>query len=123
MIVNTTKGPYFVDKLTVAAASSMARTNRSLWLERASRRKAELGRKKCRVERGRLAPVPSLRFCRPLERQLLHHGQMGLTPLRTPLRSALLVLLRDSPIIFFKSEDHSAPRSKADDSVLGGGTG
>jgi hypothetical protein len=57
MIVNTTKDPYFVDKLTVAAASSMARTDRSLWLERASRRKAELGIKK---EEIRIADLQSL---------------------------------------------------------------
>ena len=29
---------------------------------------------------GRLAPVPSLRFCRPVERQSLQQGQIDLTP-------------------------------------------
>jgi hypothetical protein len=57
MIVNTTKDPYFVDKLTFAAASSMARTNRSLWLERASRRKAEL---RITKEEIRIADLQSL---------------------------------------------------------------
>jgi hypothetical protein len=47
----------------------------------------------------------------------------GLDSLADLIKICVTVLLRDSPIIFFKSEDHSAPRSKADDSILGGGTG
>ena len=52
-------------------------------------------------------------------------GANGLDSLADLIKVFVTVLLRDSPIIFFKSEDHSvrAPRSKTDDGILGGGTG